>query len=116
MGRFRAPTLRNIAVTAPYMHDGSIATLDDVVDFYAAGGRVIANGDHRGDGRANPFKSERIAGFEFTASERTDLVRFLESLIDTDFLTDPRLADPRPDAGPPQSSPIVPLTNQAGAR
>jgi len=116
MGRFRAPTLRNIAVTAPYMHDGSIATLEDVIDFYAAGGRVIVNGDHRGDGRANPFKSERIAGFELTVSERTDLVRFLEDLIDTDFLTDPRLADPRQVAGPPRSQPIVPLTSRGAAR
>ena len=95
MGRFRAPTLRNIAVTAPYMHDGSIETLEEVVDSYAAGGRIITTGDHRGDGRANPYKSERVAGFELTVSERADLVRFLESLTDTDFLTDPRLADPR---------------------
>tara|TARA_B110000240_G_C13301227_1_gene368590 strand:- start:513 stop:629 length:117 start_codon:yes stop_codon:yes gene_type:complete len=38
MGKFRAPTLRNIQVSAPYMHDGSLATLDDVIEFYAAGG------------------------------------------------------------------------------
>src|SRR5207342_3178345 len=44
MGAFRAPTLRNVAVTAPYMHDGSIATLAAVIDFYDAGGRVIAGG------------------------------------------------------------------------
>lgn len=44
MGRFRAPTLRNVEVTAPYMHDGSIATLDEVIDHYAAGGRTIAAG------------------------------------------------------------------------
>lgn len=44
MGRFRAPTLRNIAVTAPYMHDGSIDTLDEVIDHYARGGRELAAG------------------------------------------------------------------------
>ena len=44
MGRFKAPTLRNIAVTAPYMHDGSIATLDEVIDHYAAGGRTSSRG------------------------------------------------------------------------
>ncbi|MCZ7685487.1 MAG: hypothetical protein M5U28_44600 [Sandaracinaceae bacterium] len=44
MGRFRAPTLRNIAVTAPFMHDGSIATLEEVLDHYAAGGRTITEG------------------------------------------------------------------------
>jgi len=43
MGRFRAPTLKNIAVTSPYMHDGSIATLDEVIDHYAAGGRTVAD-------------------------------------------------------------------------
>jgi len=104
MGRFRAPTLRNIAVTAPYMHDGSIATLEEVVDFYAAGGRVITSGSHQGDGRANPHKSERVAGFELSVSERTDLIRFLESLTDDDFLTDPRLADPRKEKGSVRAS------------
>ena len=44
IGRFKAPTLRNIAVTAPYMHDGSVATLGDVIDHYADGGRTIATG------------------------------------------------------------------------
>ncbi|MEZ4306473.1 MAG: di-heme enzyme [Polyangiaceae bacterium] len=51
MGRFRAPSLRNIALTAPYMHDGSAATLDDVLDHYAAGGRTIESGSTRGTGR-----------------------------------------------------------------
>ncbi|HMJ52090.1 MAG TPA: di-heme enzyme, partial [Polyangiaceae bacterium] len=44
MGKFRVPTLRNIAVTAPYMHDGSIATLGEVIDHYANGGRKITSG------------------------------------------------------------------------
>ena len=41
-GRFRAPTLRNVAVTAPYMHDGRFATLEEVVDHYAKGGTAVA--------------------------------------------------------------------------
>src|ERR1700691_1693958 len=40
MGKFQAPSLRNVAVTAPYMHDGSLATLDEVIQHYAAGGRL----------------------------------------------------------------------------
>ena len=40
MGRFKAPSLRNVALTAPYMHDGSIPTLDAAIDHYAAGGRA----------------------------------------------------------------------------
>src|SRR5206468_12255828 len=53
VGRFKAPTLRNIARTAPYMHDGSIATLGEVVDHYAAGGRTIEHGPWAGVGREN---------------------------------------------------------------
>jgi cytochrome c peroxidase len=61
VGRFKAPTLRNIAVTAPYMHDGSVATLDEVID-HAAGGRTIERGPHRGVGRNNPNKATAIRG------------------------------------------------------
>lgn len=94
MGRFRAPTLRNIAVTAPYMHDGSIATLDGVIDHYAAGGRTIASGPNAGVGRDNPLKSGFITGFTLTAQERRDLIAFLEALTDERFLRDPRFSDP----------------------
>lgn len=87
-GRFRAPTLRNIAVTAPYMHDGSIATLAEVIDFYAAGGRNITEGAHVGDGRLNPLKSPFIKGFELTEQERLDLLSFLDTLTDVNFLQD----------------------------
>lgn len=94
MGRFRAPTLRNIAVTAPYFHDGSAATLDDVIDHYAAGGRTIESGPYAGVGAANPFKSSFLIGFVLTPEERADLRAFLEALTDESFLSDPRFADP----------------------
>jgi cytochrome c peroxidase len=94
MGRFRAPSLRNIAVTAPYMHDGSIATLSEVLDHYAAGGRTIEDGPFAGNGSKNPNKSVLIAGFELTEEERNAVLAFLESLTDTTFLTDPRFSDP----------------------
>ncbi|MGQ9908707.1 MAG: MbnH family di-heme enzyme [Candidatus Flexifilum sp.] len=94
MGRFRPPTLRNIALTAPYMHDGSIATLEDVIRFYMNGGRVIESGPYAGDGRANPYKSGLVAGFSLTEQEIADLVAFLESLTDETFISDPRLSDP----------------------
>jgi len=80
--KFRAPTLRSIAVTAPYMHDGSIATLKDVIAHYAAGGRS-----------ARP-KSDKVRGFTISASETDDLVAFLESLTDHKFLTNPALSNP----------------------
>ena len=94
MGRFKAPTLRNIAVTAPYMHDGSIATLDDVIRHYERGGRLVEDGPLAGDGRLSPFKSEFVNGFELSDDERADLVAFLESLTDASLLGDPRLSDP----------------------
>lgn len=94
MGRFRAPTLRNIAVTAPYMHDGSIATLAEVIDHYAAGGRTITEGEYAGVGSENPYKSEFITGFELTEDQKADLIAFLESLTDEAFLTNPAFSDP----------------------
>jgi cytochrome c peroxidase len=94
MGRFKAPTLRNIAVTAPYMHDGSIATLDEVIAHYAAGGRSIGDGSFAGDGSRNPFKSTFIKGFTLSGEERADLLAFLEALTDESVLKEPRFADP----------------------
>jgi len=78
MGKFRTPTLRNVEVTAPYMHDGSLATLDDVIEFYAAGGR--------GHGVANPLKSPFLAGFDLKLEQKQDLIVFLQSLTDRHFL------------------------------
>ncbi len=94
VGKFRVPTLRNVAVTAPYMHDGSIATLSEVLDHYAAGGRTIASGPYAGIGRDNPNKAPNVHGFSITAAEKQDLIAFLESLTDTTFLRDPALSNP----------------------
>ncbi len=93
-GRFRAPSLRNVAVTAPYMHDGSVATLAEVIDIYAAGGRAIAAGPLAGDGRAHPQKSSFIKGFTLTPSEKADLLAFLDSLTDQEFLENPAFGSP----------------------
>jgi cytochrome c peroxidase len=94
MGAFRPPTLRNIALTAPYMHDGSIATLREVIDTYSQGGRNIINGAYAGDGRANPYKSLLISAFTLTDAEMDDLLAFLDSLTDETFISDPALSDP----------------------
>lgn len=94
MGRFRAPSLRNVEVTGPYMHDGSLATLEDVLAFYAAGGRNITSGPHAGDGRLNPNKSGLVARIALDAQDRADIVAFLRTLTDHDFLRDPRHSDP----------------------
>jgi cytochrome c peroxidase len=93
-GKFRVPTLRNVAITAPYMHDGSIATLEEVLDHYARGGRLIESGPNEGDGRKNPRKSPLVRGFVWQEGEKEALLAFLESLTDETFLTDERFSDP----------------------
>jgi cytochrome c peroxidase len=94
MGRFKPPSLRNVELTAPYMHDGSIATLEDVLAFYAAGGRNVTEGPYVGDGRDNPNKDQFVSGFTATAEEMSDLLEFLRSLTDDEFIADPRFSDP----------------------
>jgi cytochrome c peroxidase len=90
MGKFRTPSLRNSAVTAPYMHDGSISTLEQVIgQHYALAGR--AGGQKFG---ASPVRSELIAGFEISAEEIKDVVAFLNSLTDHQFLHNPRHSNP----------------------
>jgi cytochrome c peroxidase len=93
-GKFRTPSLRNVALTAPYMHDGSVPTLRAVLAHYAAGGRTVTTGPHRGAGARNPNKSPLVAGFELSEDEIGDLIAFLESLTDDRFVTDPRFSDP----------------------
>lgn len=70
LGKFKVPSLRNVALTAPYMHDGSLSNLQEVVNYYENGG-----GDH-------PNKDVRLKPFQLTAKERSELVAFLESLTD----------------------------------
>ncbi len=84
MGRFRAPSLRNVAVTGPYMHDGSIETLDAVLaEHYMPGGRT-----------GNPRRSHLMVRFGLTSRERAMVVSFLDALTDSTFLNDPRFSDP----------------------
>ena len=70
-GDFKTPTLREVARTAPYMHDGSLATLEDVVDFYDRGGR------------ANPHLDPELRPLHLTDEEKRSLVAFLRSLAGT---------------------------------
>ena len=70
VGKFKVPSLRNIELTAPYMHDGSMATLEQVVDHYNSGGQP------------HPNKSGLIKPLGLTAQEKTDLVNFMKALSD----------------------------------
>lgn len=94
MGRFKAPTLRNIAVTAPYMHDGSIRTLGEVLDHYQQGGRKIAAGPFAGDGSRNPYKSVFVRAFDLTETDREDLLAFLGALTDESVRSNPDFSNP----------------------
>ncbi len=94
MGRFKAPSLRNITVSAPYMHDGSLTTLRAVLAHYARGGRLIEDGPLAGDGRLNPYRSEFVQGFEMTAEEEADLLAFLAALTDRSVLDEARFSSP----------------------
>jgi cytochrome c peroxidase len=76
IGRFKTPTLRNIAVTAPYMHDGSQKTLEEVIDFYNQGGEK------------NPVLDSGIRPLNLTDQEKADLVEFLKALTSPQFAQD----------------------------
>lgn len=93
-GKFRAPSLRNVEVTGPYMHDGSMGSLEEILDFYAAGGRNITSGPFAGDGRLNPNKSDLISRIDLSTQDKADIVAFLKTLTDHDFLTNPQFSNP----------------------
>lgn len=76
-GKFRVPSLRNIALTAPYMHDGSLATLDEVIAHYASGGA------------AHPNKNPMLNGFQLSIQDQADLIAFLHTLSDVEFINNP---------------------------
>lgn len=90
-GAFKVPTLRNIALTAPYMHNGSMATLEEVVDFYEQGGG-LAHGNENVDVFVN--------GFDLTPQEQEDLIAFLYALTDESGL-------PEIPASVPSGLPVV---------
>lgn len=73
IGKFKVPTLRNIELTAPYMHNGSLETLEEVITHYAAGGKNHFN------------QSELISGFSISDEEEQNLINFLHSLTDEEF-------------------------------
>jgi cytochrome c peroxidase len=74
LGRWRVPSLRNVALTAPYFHDGSAATLEEVLDVYEQGGR--------GEGKRSPLKSEALVPLTLSHADRAALIVFLRALTD----------------------------------
>ncbi len=88
-GRFKAPSLRNIAVRAPYMHDGRFATLDQVVEFYNSGVQANPNLDNRLRGPNG--QAQRL---NLSITEKAAIVSYLRALTDTQFLTSAKYASP----------------------
>jgi cytochrome c peroxidase len=102
-GHFKSPSLRNVEVAGPYMHDGSLATLEDVIDHYSRN-----------------FRPQ--APLDFTDSEKGALVAFLKTLTDHEFLNDPKFSDPftppaaaeRPARESAPRAPAVPVVERPG--
>lgn len=85
-GRFRTPSLRNIELTGPYMHDGRFQTLEEVLEFYSEHLKSAPNIDSN--------LGSRIPGVQFSQSQIADMVAFLKTLTDHDFINDPQFSDP----------------------
>lgn len=89
-GKFKVPTLRNIMLTAPYMHDGRFATIDEVLDHYNDGGHASSTVD--------PFMkfTDPDITLELTPQKRAQIIAFLNSLTDMEFVGNPDFSDPGP--------------------
>jgi cytochrome c peroxidase len=87
IGKYKIPTLRNIALTAPYMHDGRFATLEEVVEFYSTGLKWSLTVDPN-------MKQVNQGGVQLTDREKRQLILFLQTLTDTAFVTNPKFSNP----------------------
>ncbi len=87
LGKFKTPTLRNIALTGPYMHDGRYQTLKEVVDFYSSGIQFSETIDPL-------MKFVHQGGIKLSEQEKSDLIAFLHTLTDTSYVQNPQLSNP----------------------
>lgn len=86
-GKFRIPSLRNIALTAPYMHDGRFKTLKEVLDFYSEGVHTSANVDAK-------MTAAHGGGVQLTEDEKYFIISFLSTLTDSVFIKEPAFSNP----------------------
>ena len=89
-GKFKAPSLRNVALSAPYMHDGRLQTLEEVVEHYS---HSVQPHENLGLAFAEREPNQSL-GFRFTDRQKLALVAFLKTLTDERFVNDPKFADP----------------------
>ncbi len=87
-GKFKTPSLRNVALTAPYMHDGRFESLEEVIDHYDSGGHPSTTID--------PNMKFTQGGLSLSPQKKAQLIAFLHTLTDMDFVTDERFSDPGP--------------------
>ncbi|HET6226332.1 MAG TPA: cytochrome c peroxidase [Bacteroidia bacterium] len=86
-GKFKIPSLRNIALTAPYMHDGRFKTLEEVLDFYSEGVHFCANIDSK-------MEFARTGGSKLTSTEKKNIIAFLNTFTDSVFISNPAFSNP----------------------
>ncbi len=91
---FRIPSLRNVALTGPYYHDGSEDELLDVIGNYVRGGRNVDFGDCKGEGSVHPLKDSRMKKFRLSNNEKLELIAFLNTLTDTSYLCNKLFINP----------------------
>lgn len=103
IGKFRSPSLRNIALTAPYMHDGRFETLEEVVDFYSDEVFPHPNNDFFW---VVPSGDPEFTGFDFNGAEKLSLIAFLNTLTSEEYVTAEKWSDPFQS---PNSTTFVPL-------
>jgi cytochrome c peroxidase len=85
-GKFKTPSLRNIELTAPYMHDGRFTTLNEVIAHYNTGGQISTTTD--------PFMEAAGGGLFLDELDELALIAFLKTLTDTSFINKPAFSDP----------------------
>ncbi len=88
MGLFKTPSLRNVAVSAPYMHDGRFNTLEEVIEHYNSGGHPSTT--------ISPFMKFTQGGLSLSPAKKAQLLAFLNTLTDHEFLSNPEFSDPGP--------------------
>ncbi len=88
MGLFKTPSLRNVAVSGPYMHDGRFEVLEEVIEHYNSGGTPSPT--------ISPFMKFTQGGLSLTPEKKAQLLAFLHTLTDNEFLTNPAFSDPGP--------------------
>ena len=86
IGRFKTPTLRNVELSAPYMHDGRFSTLEEVIEHYNSGGHPSPTID--------PFMKYVSGGLGLSPQSKTDIINFIKTLTDQEFVNNPKFQDP----------------------